>query len=179
MSESIPEAEIQSTEHGLRPKGEGWYVLNAREAAWVKSPHFGSFLNFEGDVRFGEVGVNIHVLQPGQPACKYHSESAQEAFLVLSGECTLIVEEQERSLGAWDFVHCPAGTRHVFVGAGNEPCAILMLGRRDGDQGLNYPVSPVAAKHGASAEVSTPDPRVAYEGLRDREPSTTPPPFAS
>jgi len=162
------EARIIQSEHGLKPQGEGWYVINLREAEWGESPHFGSFCGFEGDARFQEIGVNVHVLQPGQPACKYHSEAVQEAFLVLSGECTLIVEEEERPLKAWDFFHCPPGTRHVFVGAGEGPCAILMIGSRVGDPGLLYPQSEVAAKHGASVVETTPDPKIAYEGLRDR-----------
>ena len=40
----------------------------------------------------------------------HHRENAQEGFLVLSGECLLIVEEEERRLRAWDFFHCPGGT---------------------------------------------------------------------
>jgi uncharacterized cupin superfamily protein len=173
----IPEAQLEHHPFGLRPRGAGWYVLNARDAQWTESPHFGAFLNFEGDHRFPEVGVNIHVLQPGQPACKYHSEGVQEGFLVLSGECTLIVEEQERSLRAWDYVHCPPGTRHVFVGAGDGPCAILMLGRRGDDQGLHYPASELATKHGASVARDTPNPQEAYAGLRERTDIPAPAPF--
>ncbi|MFT7668359.1 MAG: putative cupin superfamily protein [Planctomycetota bacterium] len=163
----MPEAKIITSEHGLKPQGEGWYIINAKDAEWRVSPHFGSFFNFEGDVRFGQLGLNIHVLQPGQPACKYHSEQLQEAFLVLSGECLLLVDGEERPLRAWDFFHCPPGVEHVFVGAGDEACAILMIGNRVGDEGLNYPISEVAKKHGASSEIATPDPRIAYEGLRD------------
>jgi mannose-6-phosphate isomerase-like protein (cupin superfamily) len=47
-----------------------------------------------------------------------HRESHQEDFLVLAGECTLLVEDQERQLQAWDFVHCPPDTEHIFIGAG-------------------------------------------------------------
>ena len=92
----------------------------------------------------------------------YHSENAREAFLALSGECTLIVEEEERPLRQWDFFHCPAGTRHIFVGAGEGPCAILMIGARSEAEQLHYPVSEVAAKHGASAAKETPNPDEAY-----------------
>jgi len=49
----------------------------------------------------------------------YHGEDAQEDFLVLAGECILIVEGQERPLRTWDFVHCPPWTEHVFVGTGD------------------------------------------------------------
>ncbi len=140
----------------------------------MQSPHFGQFLNFEGDVRFKELGINIHILEPGMPACKYHSEQPQEAFLVLYGEGLLIVEGEERPLKPWDFFHCPSGTEHVFCGAGDGPCAILMVGSRVGDDGLNYPRNEVAMKHGASVETSAPDPKVAYEGLRDWGPISSP-----
>jgi uncharacterized cupin superfamily protein len=86
----------------------------------------------------------------------------QEDFLVLSGECLLLVEEEERPLKAWDFVHCSPGTRHIFIGAGEGPCAILMVGARGEDKTLHYPPSEVAAKHGASASEETTSPREAY-----------------
>jgi hypothetical protein len=30
----VPEAPLEPTEHGLVVKGDGWFVLNAREAPW-------------------------------------------------------------------------------------------------------------------------------------------------
>lgn len=159
----IPEASMDKTPEGLVPRGEGWYVLNLAEAAWGRNERFGSYCGFEGDARFPHFGINVHVLQPGQPNCLYHGESSQEGFLVLSGECLLIVEGRERPLKAWDFVHCPPGTRHVFVGAGNGPCAILMAGARaPHDSEILYPVEPAALKHGAGVETETPEPTVAY-----------------
>ena len=86
----------------------------------------------------------------------------EEGFLVLSGECTLIVEEQERPLRQWDYFHCPAETRHVIVGAGDGPCAILMIGARPEVETLHYPVSEVAAKYGASAAKETDEPDEGY-----------------
>lgn len=156
--------------HGVRPKGGGWFVVNMAESAWQASARFGRWCSFEGDTRFSQLGINVHVLEPGQPACMYHRESSQEDFLVLSGECLLIVEEEERLLRQWDFVHCAPGTAHVFVGRGTGPCAILMVGNRSGDKQLEYPVSAVAAKHGASVEAATNDPRQAYAGTVPPEP---------
>ena len=49
---------------------------------------------------------------------------------MLSGECLAIIEGEERPLRAWDFVHCPPGTEHIFVGAGDGPCVIFMAGAR-------------------------------------------------
>jgi uncharacterized cupin superfamily protein len=84
---------------------------------------------------------------------------------VLSGECTLIVEGEERVLRPWDFFHSPAGTEHIFVGAGDAPCVIMMAGARGEDWQVRYPVSERAARYGASAEKETSDPRQAYVGF--------------
>jgi uncharacterized cupin superfamily protein len=92
----------------------------------------------------------------------YHAENKQEDFLVLAGEPLLIIEEQERRLRPWDFIHCPPGTRHVFVGAGSGPAAVLMIGARGDDEAVLYPVSEAAARHGASVEAPTDTGREAY-----------------
>jgi uncharacterized cupin superfamily protein len=157
----VQEAALEQTEFGLVPKGEGWFVVNAKEARWLEHEKFGSGTVFEGDPKFRELGINIGVLEPGQPACLYHREDAQEDFLVLFGECLLLVEGEERRLKAWDFVHCPPWTDHVFVGAGDVPCGILAVGARARDA-IVYPVSEPASRHGAGVETETPDPKQAY-----------------
>jgi uncharacterized cupin superfamily protein len=157
----VPEALLEQTDFGLVPKGEGWFVVNAKEASWLEHKTFGSGTTFEGEPEFKEIGINIGVLEPGQPACLYHREDAQEDFLVLWGECLLLVEGEERALKAWDFVHCPPWTEHVFVGAGDGPCAILAAGAR-ARRDIIYPVADVARRHGASVEKETPDPKEAY-----------------
>jgi uncharacterized cupin superfamily protein len=159
---SAGEARLERTEHGLVPRGDGWFVVNAREAAWRHYDGFGSACFFEGDVRFPELGINIQVLAPGEPNCMYHGENAQEDFLVLAGECLLVVEGEERPLRQWDFVHCPAWTRHVFVGAGDGPCAIVMVGARPAHEELLYPVAEAARKHGAGVATETTSARDAY-----------------
>src|SRR5689334_14430310 len=163
----VPEAPVEQLDHGLAPTGEGWFVVNARETRWFDGV-FGAYNQFQGDVRFAQIGVAIGVLNPGQPACKYHGEADQEGFLVLQGECLLLVEGQERPLKQWDFFHCPPWTEHIFVGAGDGPCAILMVGARVGEWQVRYPESEFAARHGASAAAETSDPDVAYA---DFEPS--------
>jgi uncharacterized cupin superfamily protein len=157
----VQEATLEQTESGLVPKGDGWFVVNAKEARWLEHETFGSGTVFEGDPKFTELGINIGVLEPGQPACMYHREDAQEDFLVLFGECLLLIEGEERPLKAWDFVHCPPWTDHVLVGAGEGPCAILAVGARARDD-IVYPVSEVARRHGAGVETETPDPKEAY-----------------
>ncbi len=168
---SIPEAPLKDKGSGLAPVGEGWFVVNVRDAQWLTSERgdkkpSGSECAFEsGDIWFREYGFRIHVLAPGEPNGLYHRESAQEDFLVLSGECLLLVEGEERRLRAWDFVHCPPWTEHIFVGAGDGPCAILMVGTRAEDGQIVYPVSEVALRHGAGAEVETNNPDEAYTGF--------------
>jgi uncharacterized cupin superfamily protein len=114
--------------------------------------------------------------EPDEPNGLYHSESKQEDFLVLAGECTLLVEGEERHLRQWDFVHCPPGTEHIFIGAGDGPSAIFMVGARAEDMTIRYPVSEVAARHDASVPEETNDPREAYVGRfepsRRERPST-------
>ena len=129
----VTEAEIVETEHGLVPKGEGWFVLNAREAQWWERPGRGVLCEFEGAgfegaTDFLQLGINLSVLSPGEPMAMYHRENDQEDFLVLAGEALAIVEGEERPLRQWDFVHCPAGTNHVLVGAGDGPCVVLAVG---------------------------------------------------
>lgn len=169
MSETttpVSEAPLIDNGYGLEPGAGGWYVVNVADAAGWQNDSFGSGVSFASKAnRFEQFAVNVQVLAPGQPNCRYHNESDQEGFLVLAGECILVVEDQERALVAGDFVHCPPMTRHVFVGAGDGPCAILMIGGQTApeDHG-GYPVSEVAARHGASVPEATNDPKVAYVG---------------
>jgi uncharacterized cupin superfamily protein len=156
------EAQLEPTENGLVPQGDGWFVVNARDARWWHHDTFGSSVTFEGETAFPDFGINIQVLEPGQPNCMYHGENAQENFLVLAGECLLLVEGEERPLRQWDFVHCPPWTQHVFVGAGDGPCAILMVGARPQPEELLYPVSEVARKHKAGVEQEATSGREAY-----------------
>jgi len=169
----VPEAGYEKAENGIVPKGEGWFVLNARDAAWRDSD-FGAYTRFEGDVHFPQIGINISVLVPGQPSCMYHGEDEQEDFLVLSGECLLIVEGQERKLVAWDFVHCPPWTEHIFVGTGEAPCLILAVGARGEGRGLRYPVDDTALRHGAGVSEETSSPREAYARFEKPKPVPCP-----
>jgi uncharacterized cupin superfamily protein len=160
---AVPEARLDDSGSGLAPAGDGWFVVNVRDAAWATHERLGSACNFESqEVSFPQFGFHLHVLEQGEPNGFYHSENQQEAFLVLSGECRLLVEGEERLLRPWDFFHSPAGTEHIFVGAGDGPCLILMTGVRTEDEQLFYPVSEVAARYGASAEEETSDPKQAY-----------------
>ena len=130
----VPETPLEQTEAGLVAAGVGWFVVNAREARWLHREGRGELLpltgNFETDddaewhrvLSFPQFGVNLFVLEPGEPMAVYHGEDAQEDFLVLRGDCALVVEGQERALKEWDFVHCPPWTEHTIVGAGDGAC---------------------------------------------------------
>ena len=150
------------------PEGDGWFVVNAREARWLDEGPMGVFTPFAGETRFPRIGINLAVITPGQPSSMYHAEDEQEDFLVLSGECLLLIEGEERHLAAWDFVHCPAWTEHVFVGAGSGPCAILMIGSRTPDAGVTYPSSALAQRHDAGVEEATDSPEEAYRRFPER-----------
>ena len=172
------EAELQDLGSGLAPVTEGWFVVNVRDAEWWFTEGRGARCAFENEygeppVEFGRLGINVTVLQPGERGL-YHAEANEEAFLVVEGACALLVEGQERRLGRWDFFHAPPWTEHAFAGAGDGPCVIVMVGSRT-SPGVRYPVSEVAARHGASVAEETSDWRQAYAGVepfrRERPPS--------
>ena len=152
----IEEARLEDVGTGLAPVSPGWFVVNAADAAWVRNDAFGNRCVFESSDRvlmdrpdlepqyFTQIGFTLAVLEPGKPSGMYHAESSQEDFLVLHGTCLLLIEEQERELRAWDFVHCPPGTNHTFVGTGDGPCVIFMTGARREDDTINYPRSDIA-----------------------------------
>ena len=141
----------------------GWFVVNVAEAPTVEHPIAGMWTRFEPPgMPFMQVGINLRTLQPGQPSTIYHAEDAEETFLVISGHCLAIVGGIERELGPWDLLHVQPGVPHTFVGAGDGPCSILGIGGRHEDLRTFYPVSELAAAHGASASSPTEHPAEAY-----------------
>src|ERR1700693_1022579 len=166
----VPEAPLEETDSGLVPAGEGWFVLNARKASWRHREGRGEGLGFEGEMEFPQVGLSLYVLAPGEPIGMYHWEADQEDFLVLSGEALLIIEGEERPLTQWDFVHCPAETKHMIVGGGDAPCVVLAVGAREhqADTGWGgYTVDEAALRHGAGVEHETTEADEAYVRFPD------------
>ena len=176
------EARLEDVGAGLAPVTDGWFVVNARDAAWLTRDEFGAKCVFEGDGavlrsrpdlgehEFPQVGLSLRVIEPGQPSAMYHGESNQEDFLVLAGECLLLIEGEERPLKAWDFAHCPPGTEHVFVGAGDGPCVIFMIGARTRNKEIVYPRSDLALRHGAGVETETNSAAEAYAAFPHWQP---------
>jgi uncharacterized cupin superfamily protein len=167
----VEEARLEELDAGRTPMTDGWFVVNVRDAAWVTNDVFGADCIFEGDdAPFAQVGFSLCVLRPGQPSGMYHAETTQEDFLVLAGECLLLVEGEERPLQAWDFVHCPPGTEHIFVGAGEGPCLIFMTGARTKDRTVVYRRSEVALRHGAGVDAETSSSSEAYAPFPNWQP---------
>ncbi len=176
----IPEADLAQTDAGLVAASVGWFVMNARDARWFDGPGRGDSLpltgcnEHEAETFFPMLGMSIRVIEPGEPSTMYHWETEQEDFLVLSGEAVLIVEGEERPLRQWDFVHCPPGTNHTFVGAGDEPCVLLCASSRqfqkDGPWG-KYTVDEIARRHDACGPEETQDTAVAYARVPPRRPA--------
>jgi len=164
----VQEARLESVASGLAPVAPGgWFVVNTADAAWVNNDRHGGVCIFESDefvlrgrpdldeyVKPG-AGFVIRVVSPGQPTGGFHAESVDENFLVIAGECILIVEDEARHLRTWDFVHCPPGTGHTFVGAGEAPCVLVCSGNRDLDDATfwrEYRESEIARRHGLDEE---------------------------
>lgn len=175
----VPEAKLEQTDAGLVPATAGWFVLNARDAKWNARPgrqsvSFTGKTEWEADTLFPMLGVNLAVLEPGEPNSMYHWETEAEAFLVLSGEALVVVEGQERRLKQWDFVHCPPKTEHVIVGAGDGPCILLAMSSRENQAFGPYgedTANEIARKHGASPEEPTQDAEQADANWPESQPS--------
>jgi len=172
----MAEARLEQTGHGLVPEGDGWFVLNARDARWFHREGRGESLPLTGwseeeaETFFPQLGVNLVVLGPGEPLSMYHWEADQEDFLVVAGEALLIVEGEERPLQKWDLAHCPPRTEHTIVGAGTAPCVIVAMGARDRSTGPDwggYTVDDAARRHGAGVDVATSAPAEAYARFAD------------
>jgi uncharacterized cupin superfamily protein len=151
------------TPDGLAARGGGWYVVNAREARWIGQDGLwrGAWLEPE-DEPWSALGFNVSVLDPGNPMARYHAESNQEDFLVVHGECLLLVEGEERRLRQWDLVHCPPWTEHVLIGAGRGPAVVIAVGSRSPDAGVRYLAADVARRHGAASPEDTEQASEAY-----------------
>lgn len=165
-------APLRKSKNGLVVDGEGWFVMNARESRWKDEGSLGSYCTFEGKRRFPHFGINISVLEPGERMGMYHRENAQEAFLVLAGDCTLIVEGKELLLTEWDFFYCAPGTEHIILTTSGQSAVVLAVGgrgRRLGG-GIVYKVCKAAARYGASVARETTDPAVAYAKARAKLP---------
>jgi quercetin dioxygenase-like cupin family protein len=158
------EAPVRTSRNGLVVDGDGWFVVNARDSRWKDEGPLGSYCTFEGKRRFPHFGINITVLEPGERFGMYHREKGQEAFLVLSGVCTLIVEGQERTLKVWDFFYCAPATEHIIVAAPDQSAVLLAVGARGRGfgGGIVYTVCRAAARYGASVVRETTEPAVAY-----------------
>ena len=165
MGVVMPEATLRMSKNGLVVDGEGWFIVNARDSRWRDEGRLGSYCTFEGKRRFPHLGINISVLEPGERMGMYHRENGQESFLVLAGECTLIVEGQERRLAEWDFFYCAPGTEHIIVATGNQSAIVLAAGARGRGVGggIVYTVSEAAARYGASVDRETTSSAAAYK----------------
>jgi uncharacterized cupin superfamily protein len=174
------EAELTETDAGLVPEGEGWFVLNLRDAAWQTMADSGTWVSFEAEGVPNQIGAGAHLLPPGESTGFYHREGNQEGFLVLSGECLVIVEGEERVLKQWDYFHCPPETGHIMIGgSSDQPCVLFMFGNRLESAKTEYLVEPAAARHGVSVDTPTGSSMEAY-GPRTFLPARSPwPPAAA
>jgi uncharacterized cupin superfamily protein len=163
------EAPFEETEHGLVCKGDGWFLVNARDVRWRESKGRGVSSNFGGDTLFDQLGVGITVVGPNEPTTMYHWESNEEDFLVLRGGGIAILDGEEHQLRQWDSIHCPPGTVHTFIG-GPEGLVLFGVGAREHPDEGSYVADSLAARYGAAPERNTESTAEAYKSFGPREP---------
>jgi Cupin domain len=171
----VAEASVRMSKNGLVTDGEGWFVVNARESRWRDEGPLGSYCTFEGKRAIPAFRDQYQRPRAGRDDGDVPPRDRQEAFLILAGECTLIVEGRGRQLVAWDFFYCPPGTGHSIVAAGRQAAVVLAVGARGRGVGggVVYPVCKAAARYGASVARETTSSAAAYAKARARQPRST------
>ena len=166
-------SEARTLPEGLGAEGAGWYVLNARDARWWQRDGLGRWADLEGDGDFPQLGMRIAVLQPGEPSGMYHAETGQEDFLVVSGECVLVIEGEERQLKAWDSSTVRRGpaTRSSAQETGRASSSRSVRGR--GTTRSSTPSTKWLRRTARASRKETPLPKEAYAPY-PREPLFTP-----
>ena len=172
---AVEEARLEEVGSGLAPVGPGWFVVNVAEAAWVRNDGFGGRCVFESNARVlqdrpgverADVrGDRLHPrrARAGQADRMYQAESEQETVSSSrAGACCWSKRKSGRSVRGTSSTARPPGTRHTFVGTGDEPCVIFMTGARRENGTIVYPLSKTALSHGAGVETETPSPNEAY-----------------
>lgn len=73
-------------------------------------------------------GVNLMTLTPGQRARIHRHAVQEEAYLVLEGTLTVLVEQEEYELGPYDAIRVAPALRRQLVNRGSERVLLLALG---------------------------------------------------
>ena len=133
----VPEAPLEQTDTGRVPHGEGWFVLNAREARWLHHEGRGRACN-RGELSFPQLGISLFVLEPGEPIGQYHWDADQEDFLVLSGEALLLVEGRSGRCAGGTSSTAPPGRSTSSSAPARRRAPSLAVGAREhkGEQRL-------------------------------------------
>ena len=84
-----------------------------------------------------KMGCGLVVLEPGKRAWPYHGHHvAVEAFIVLEGEGTVVLDGKEHPLRKGSLVHIPPGVVHASMGK----MRVLVVGMPDiSDDDLFFP----------------------------------------
>ena len=134
----------------LRDDRRPSWLARAEEAPTGEDEYEPGGETFGLSTRLGEhaglrrIGVNVHVVRPGERSTKYHwHHEEEECFLVLSGTGILMVGDDLHRVGPGDFLAKREGPdrAHQFVNDGEQDLRILTIGEHRGDK-VEYPTAP-------------------------------------
>ena len=138
-----------------------------RRGRWLTNDAFGARCVFEANrpvlrrrpeldtQTFPELGVNLDVIWPGQPSGLYHTETNQEDFLVLMGECVLLIEGEERHLRHMGLRSLPTGNGARLRRRRRGPVRDFH-DRPHGQSDQGHRVPALRARHATTAPASRP-----------------------
>jgi uncharacterized cupin superfamily protein len=87
------------------------------------------------------LGIHINVVAPGDTTTVHHAhELVDEFFYILSGEATVVLDNDPYDVRAGDFIGVPArGPAHSMVNTGTVDLVYLVGGERPDFDVCNYP----------------------------------------
>lgn len=106
-------------DHSVVPAGKGM-IFSAR----------GSVMAFKAvaDQTSGDFSLMERTLPPhGRRPLPHRHVACSEAFFVLDGVVTIVINAAELQAGPGDFLLVPRGAGHTFGNSGDEPARLLVL----------------------------------------------------
>lgn len=117
-----------------------WEASHESERFGGRAKH----LTYAAVGRHYHVGMLIESPAPGKRLAPRHYHMLEEEHaLILEGQVTLLLGDQQYDMTPGDYVCFPAGVKipHAFVNGGSGPCSYLMIGEHNPNEVCVYPDS--------------------------------------
>lgn len=120
-------------------------IRHLKDLPWVDVTYagtqakFGQVKDLENTFGMRRFGIDVQRLRPGDQNSPYHTHDEEdELFLVLEGNCKLLLDGTHYDLQQGDCVYTKPGQAHCFYNDGLEDCLLLVSGIHCGRWDATY-----------------------------------------